>query len=387
MKFEDFKKLKNEIKDKNFFNNYQGFSKLSYFLSYVGNLFSILFAYFFINEIIMSTILNPTPTLTNVAIGASILILTTLELVKRFVFDKFSQSAIKEKFKFKEKESVILGIICACLIATSFYFSLNGAEKYADKKDDIQQTTVVQVTTYADSLNKKYDVKISTLEDQNKTLFETNQGYETRLTTLATQYSDGTMSPSDLRRIRTEMNQIRKDKEINTQLIDKNEVRIKEIKTEKEGEITKFESKQTEHATKKIEDTSKNPFIFLVFSTVIEFLILFGIWFINYYKLRSVEDYERLINKDPKYKTFYNWSEFINIVYKTDTRIGDVLPFKVELMKILKSNNIDLSTKELDDMMKIFTHIGILKPKGNKKAIAVSKEDAFEMVKGHLKVD
>ncbi len=218
-------------------------------------------------------------------------------------------------------------------------------------------------------------------------MFETNQGYETRLTTLGNQYSDGTLSPSELRRVKTEMNQIRKDKEINTQLIDKNENKIKDVKGEKDAEITKFESKKSENASKQIENTSKNPFIFLVFSTVIEFLILFGIWFINYYKLRSVEDYEKLINKDPKYKTFYNWSEFINIIFKNDTRIGDVLPFKVELLKILKSNNVDLNAKELDDLMKIFVHLNILKPKGNKKAIAVSRDDAFEMVKEHLKVD
>jgi hypothetical protein len=387
MKFEDFKNLKNEIKDKNFFTNYQGFSKLCYFLSYVGNAFSILFAYFFINEIIMSTVLEPTPSIEKICIGVSIIILITLELVKRFMFDKFSQSAIKEKFRFKEKESVILGLICTGLIVTSFYFSLNGAEKYADKSDDIKQNVDVQVTTYADSLNKKYDVKITDLEGQNKTLFETNQGYESRLTALSNQYNDGTLSASDLRRVRTEMNQIRKDKEINTEYIEKNETKIKEIKTEKDAEVTKFESKKAENASKTIEKTSQNPFIFLVFSTVIEFIILFGIWFINYYKVRSVEDYEKLIGKDPKYKTFNNWNLFLDVIYKPDTKIGDVLPYKVEIMKILKSNGIDLSTKELDDMMKIFTHISILKPKGNKKAIALSKEDAFEAVKNHLKVD
>ncbi len=387
MKFEDYKKLKDKIKDKNFFNNYRGFSKLSYFLSYVGNLFSILFAYFFIHEIIMSTVLEPTPSIETLAIGASILILTTLELVKRFVFDKFTQSAIKEKFKFKEKESIILGFICSALIVTSFYFSLNGAEKYADKRDDIKQSVDIQVNTYSDSLNKKYDVKITDLEAQNNTLFQTNQGYETRLTTLSNQYNDGTLSPSELRRVKTEMNQIRKDKEFNTQVIDKNEAKIKDIKGEKTSEIAKFESKKSENATQKIESSSKNPFIFLCFSTVIEFLILFGIWFINYYEIRSLEDYDKLINKDPKYKTFYNWSEFINIVYKNETRIGDVLPFKNELLKILKGNGIDLNAKELDDMIRIFTHINILKPKGNKKALAVSKDEAFEMVKNHLKVD
>jgi len=387
MKFEDFKKLKSKIDEKNFFNNYRGFSKLSHFLSYVGNLFSIIFAFFFINEVIMSTVLEPTPKIENVVIVISILILTTLELVKRFVFDKFSQSVIKDKFRFIEKESIILGIVCLGLIITSFHFSLNGAEKYADKKDDIKQSVDVQVTIYADSLNRKYENKINELESQNKIIFLTNQGYETRLTSLSKQYNDGTLSNPELRRIKTEMAQIRKDREINLELIDKNEIKIEEIKSERDKEINKFESKQTKNADKKIEDTSENPILFLIFSTVIEFVILFGIWFINYYEIRSVEEYEKLISKDPKFKSYNNWSEFINIIFKQDSRIGDVLPYKAEMMKVMKSNNLDMGTKDFDDLIKIFIHLGILKTKGNKKAIAVNKEEALNLIKEHLKVD
>jgi hypothetical protein len=387
MKFEDFKKLKTKINEKNFFNNYRGFSKLSHLLSYVGNGFSILFAYFFIFEVIISTVSEPSPAVEKLVMVISVIILTTLELMKRFVFDKFTQLGIKEKFTFKEKESVILGFICAGLIATSFYFSIHGAEKYADKKDSIKQSVDVQVNAFSDSLNKKYENKIVDLENQNKTLFETNQGYEARLSTLSAQYNDGTLSNSELRRVKNEMSQIRKDRELNTQLIEKNESKIKEVKGEKESEITRFETKKSQNADKKIEDTSSNPLIFLIFSTVIEFLILFGIWFINYYEIRSVEEYERLINKDPKYKAYNNWTEFINIIFKQDCRIGDVLPYKAEMLKVFKSNNIDMNNKEYDDLIKVFVHLGILKSKGNKKAIAINKEDAMELIKSHLKVD
>jgi hypothetical protein len=387
MKFEDFKKLKNKINEKNFFNNYRGFSKLSHFLSYVGNLFSIIFAYIFIYELIMTTILEPTPLIENVAISASILILITLELMKRFVFDKFTQSIIKDKFRFVEKETILLALISIGLIATSFYFSLSGAHRYADKKDDITQTVDIQVGVYSDTINKKYESKIIDLENQNKTLFTTNQGYELRLATLSNQYNDGTLSNIELRRIKDEMSQLRKDRENNILLIDKNESKIKDIKTERDDDITKFETKKSKNAEKQIEDTSNNPIIFLIFSTVIEFMILFGIWFINYYEIRSVEEYEKLINKDPKFKSYNSWLEFINVIYKQDTRIGDVLPFKIEMLKIIKSNSIDMSPKEYDDLIKIFLHLGILKAKGNKKAIGLNKEDALILIKEHLKVD
>lgn len=387
MNFEVFKKLKNEIKDKNFYNNYKGFSSLSYFISYIGNAFSILFAYFYVNNIISSTVLTPTPTVSLLIVIASITILLMLELIKRFIFDKFSQSFIFDKLKFQNNETIILGIVSVMLIATSFYLSLNGAHKFADRKDDIKMNADNEINIYSDSLNKKYDVKINEFENQNKTLFLTNQGYEERISNLSKQYNDGTLSGSDLRRVKQEMNDVRKDKDVNNVLVEKNDSRIKELKTEKELELKKFGDKKLEYANKTVDKTSSNPMIFFIFSTVIELLILFGIWFINYFKIRSVGDYERLITKDPKYKMFNIFNEFINIIYKTDTKIGDLLPFKNELIKILKANSLDLNNKELDDILRILTHNGVLKAKGNKKSIGMIKEDAIEIIKNHLKVE
>ena len=141
MKHEEYKKLKSAIQEKNFFNNYRIFSKLSFFLSYVGNLFSIIFAFFFLNNIAMSAVLEPTPMVINIVFIAVVMILVMVEVSKRFVFDKFSQSAINDKFTFKTRESKILGGVSLILIALSFYFSLNGAEQYSDK-DDRQKKNV-----------------------------------------------------------------------------------------------------------------------------------------------------------------------------------------------------------------------------------------------------
>lgn len=387
MKFEDFKKLKGEIKDKNFFNNYKGFSKLSYFLSYVGNAFSILFAYFFINEIISSTVLEPTTTTKIIITFVSIIILMTLELMKRFIFDKFTQSFINDKFKIKNKETGILGGICVLLIAVSFFFSLNGAEKYASKKDEINKNVITYVSTYKDSLTKKYDVKIVQLERQDSILFATNQTYENKLDKISKDYSDNTLPSSELRRLKTEMNQIRKDKEFNTNLIDKNETKIKEIKKEKDSEVLKYEEIIKKDASNVIEKTKGNPLLFLCFSTVIELLILFGIWFINYYKVRSVDDYEIQINKDPKYKTFNLWNEFLEIIYKKDSKVGDNLPFKNDILKLTKTSNMNLSVKELDEILKNYINIGILKKKGNRNTLSISKEEALELIKDYLKIE
>jgi hypothetical protein len=391
MKHEDFKKLKSNIQEKNFFNNYKVFSKLSNFLSYVGNLFSILFAYFFLIEIASSAVLEPTPTIMGLVTAGVILVLFTVELSKRFVFDKFSQSFIKDKFKFKQAESKILGIISIGLIAVSFYFSLNGAQDYADKDDDLRETAQVEVTVYKDSLSAKYETKIVKFENINSTLYKKNNQYDSIIGVYEARYLElGTSSwqeRQEKNRINASIKSKKTEKKDNIAEIDKNEIKIKNIKKERDEEIALFESKESKKADATIEKNADNPFIFIMFSTVIEFVILFGVFFINYYQVRSLEEYEIKIKKDPRYKQFNQWNELLSALYNSDTQIGDLLPFKTESMKLLKANALDISGKEYDDAMRMFTHLEILKKKGNKKAIQLEIDEARVKIKDHFKID
>lgn len=386
MNIEEFKKAKAEIKEKNFFNNYRGFSKLSYYLSWVGNGFSILFAYFFINNIIQQTITTHTATTDILAGAITVIILLTVELMKRFVFDKLTQNFIIDQFKLLTTESKLLAFISACLIVTSFYFSLNGAEKYADKTDDISTKTENTIQMFSDTLDKKYAVKTATYDEQNKILFDQNQKLDADLSEYTKQYNNPDISKADARKLKSEITRLSKQKESNLALIDKNESKIKEFTSLKDAEIEEYETKHNGLASKEQEKVSGNPMIFLVFSTVIEFLILFGIYFINYYKVRSVDDFEKKIAKDPKYKLYNLYTEMINVMYKEDTNIGEAIPIKAQITKLLKSNSIDISNKDLDEALRVLTHLNIFKQKGNKKYFNADKNEANALIKTHLKI-
>lgn len=386
MNIEEFKKAKAEIKEKNFFNNYRGFSKLSYYLSWVGNGFSILFAYFFINNIIQQTITTHTATTAILAGVITVIILLTVELMKRFVFDKLTQNFIIDQFKLLTTESKLLAFISVCLIVTSFYFSLNGAEKYADKTDDISTKTENTIQMFSDTLDKKYAVKTATYDEQNKILFDQNQKLDADLSEYTKQYNNPDISKADARKLKSEITRLSKQKESNLALIDKNESKIKEFTSLKDAEIKEYETKHIGLASKEQEKVSGNPMIFLVFSTVIEFLILFGIYFINYYKVRSVDDFEKKIAKDPKYKLYNLYTEMINVMYKEDTNIGEAIPIKAQITKLLKSNSIDISNKDLDEALRVLTHLNIFKQKGNKKYFNADKNEANALIKTHLKI-
>ena len=391
MQHEDYKNLREEVKNKNFFNGYKIFSQLSYYLSFVGNFFSVFLAFFFINDVISQTVLDGDTSSTMVVYGITLTILFTVELVKRFIFDKFSMEIIKEKFAFKGSELKILSFFSLLLIFASFYLSLNGAKEYASKDKQIQETTTSVIDVYEDSLNSKYGKKIELYETEITLLRTANLSYDDRLKMLDEKNNELTVDNwkdrQEKRRIETERKNIRKDKDRNIEQMEKIEIKIKDTRDLKETELSKYTLKQETKAVSKIEENADNPMRFLIFSTIIEFVILFGIFFINYYKVRSLEEYENLVAKDPRYKTFNQWNELITMIYTKDTRLGDVLPFKTEMNKLIKANSLDFSTKELEDALKIFTHLGVLKKKGNRKAISMGADDARSTIREHFKIE
>lgn len=390
MKHEEFNKLKNQIQDKNFFNNYRVFSKLSYFLSYVGNIFSILFAYFFLFEIANTAVLEPSSFTTNLVICGVLLVLFTVELSKRFVFDKFSQSFIKDNFRFGLTETKILGFISIGLIFISFYLSLNGAEDYSNKDKELKKDVTVQVDKYKDSITLKYNDKITSVETLNNKLYTKNDGYDSIISVYESNYlSLGTTWQDNLekQRLQAILKDKKEEKRLNLSEIAKNEQKIASIKKERDDEVLAFETKQGKQVDEVIEQNKDNPFIFVVFSTIIELVILFGVFFINYYQVRSFKEYEDKIKKDPRYKQFNLWNELISTLYTNDTQIGDLLPYRTESMRLLKSNNLDVSSREYDDAIRMFTYLEILKKKGNKKSISVNKEDAVLKIKQHFKIE
>lgn len=368
MTYEESVKLKEKIESKNFYNNYKGFSKISKILSFVGNGFSILFAYFFINQIIMATVLTKTPLIEFVIFAITIIILTILELLKRFLFDKFTINVIRDNYKLNNKETIILSFVCLSLIAVSFYFSVNGAEKYADKKSEISESVIVNKNIKKDSLNAKYDSKITKSESRIE------------------QYKD------ELSKVESNIASNPKNWSLYSQQtalknsLNKEEKYLDGLKSEKKSELLEYEKETALITNNKLDETKDNPFLFLAFSTTIEFLILFGIWFNNYYDIRSQKEYEQLTAKDPKHKSLKVWMEIIKSIFKQDSKLGDYLPMKNEIIKMVRSSNIDLTPKELDDILRIFTHLDIIKSRGNKKVLASLKEEAIIVIKKHLDI-
>jgi hypothetical protein len=369
MNIEIYQKLKGDVVGKGFYYSYKGFMSFMYYSSFVSNALCILFAYFHLNKIVEQAVESDSTVVNVIALTICILILVGLEYFKRFLFDKFSVLLIGKNYG---AEISILGACSTVLIAASFYLSLHGASEYAAKSDEIKANTEQVVEAQQDTLSATFDKKIATLEQSNTELSKLKLDYDTR--------AESSTSNKDKNYYR---NQVKEQQA----LIDKNDEKIKELKKERDDEIAKATTKITSKADEKMESNSQNATKFLVFSTFIEFLILFGIHFKNFFIHKSVSDYEEKIKKDPRYKNLLSYNHLVDTIIKPDSSIGDAIPFKTEIIKILKLNQVDLVGKELDDAMKVLAHLGILQQRGAKKYLKMDKDSAKDAIKTYLKID
>ena len=157
MKLDKFYKLKNELEIFSFENNFSSLSKTLYYFSFLGNIFLILFSYFFIKDVT-----NNIPVLfSGQGVFFSIFIIlfmTGYELFKRFAFEQLTSTILRLR---KATTNIILGILVSLtLVAGSFYLSLNGAHRLIDTSETVQINVDSSITKQTDSIAKYYNKEI-----------------------------------------------------------------------------------------------------------------------------------------------------------------------------------------------------------------------------------
>ena len=107
MKLDKYFRLKNDLETFNFEKNFNSLSKTLYYFSFLGNIFLILFSYFFIKDVT-----NSIPMLfTGQGVFFSIFIIlfmTGYELFKRFSFQQLTGTILRLR---KVTINIVLGIL------------------------------------------------------------------------------------------------------------------------------------------------------------------------------------------------------------------------------------------------------------------------------------
>lgn len=363
MKIEKFKELEKKINGQNFNQSYKTINIVLNVLSYFGHIASIFLAYFMLSKIIEGAMTNNI-----IAAGiASVVLLGGLELLKRDMFDKFSISYLR--LKGIKKEVLPLFFISLTIISLSFYASINGAAEFSSKSAEIEVKGKETIKTYNDSLTKVYTDEIKGLEDS----FKSKDEILTNLQTLALTQK----LSKDQRTTISDLSTQKKD--IQQQVADK--------KTELQVKIKEHEAGVTTEAANKKEDNSKNSLMFVILSTLIELTILAGVFFNEYYKFRSYNEFRDKIEKDPNYQKWLLYDEILNVIFTEDTKVNQKLPSNKAIIDMCKASDIIVLPKDVISFIKVMTNLNIIKVSGSAKYFGKQREMAFETLRKHFNIE
>lgn len=356
MKIDEFKKLENRINNHNFNESYRGIHKIVVALSYFGHVVSIFLAYFFMSKVLSAASDN------QFAVGiASLVILGGLELLKRDIFDKFSIQSLKDGSLLNGAFALMISSLL--LISGSFYSSINGAKEFSYKEKEIEVKTELKINEIKDSIILSYAPRLEVLETQNKELFDANKLLDEEARQLPSTWV-------------SYKNKIRSRIDVNNEQIDKNDNKISLLKKERDSKIEEIEEDLTSKSDENKEENSKNSFIFVIISTLIELVILGGVYFSEYYKFRSYKEFRDKIEKDPNYQKWLLYDQILSIIITEETKMNEKLPSNKAIIEMCKLNDIIVLPKDINNFLKVVVGLGIIKASGSVKYINKSLDIA-----------
>jgi hypothetical protein len=332
MNLDKFFKLKNNLETFNFENNFNSLSKTLYYFSFLGNIFLILFSYFFIKNVT-----NSIPTLfTGQGVFFSIFIILFMvgyELFKRFAFEQLTSTILRLR---KFTLNILLGtLVSLVLVAGSFYLSLNGAHRLIDTSETIVTKSDSTLSNKVDSLGKYYDKEI---------LYYRNQSARTRSEKV---YRDSIVN----------VLQVAKD------------AKIKEAEQKVESKV------QTQ--TSKIEE---NSLAFAVMVFFLELIILIGVAFDAYYTWTSYDEMKTIMNT-PKYKQLELNIRLLKLFYQNGRKKEqDPTISRSKMISLVGASKIPANQREINDFLALCSELEITTGQRRKKVYNMSYEKAKGLI-------
>jgi hypothetical protein len=387
MDFDKYQKLEKKIKRQSFNSAYKGINRWALIFSIFGNFASIFFAYFLLSSLLKDS-MPDVESEVGIAI-ISIIFLVMFEMLKRYVFNKFSLEHIRAKFKFLRKEVLVLTLFSGMMISGSFYLSLNGAQKFTDKLDYIEQESDNQYVAYQDSINNMYDVKIQDIEDKSIALREENdilRNQNIQINEEAEEIYSYSTKKAKYKLIEQNNEIINK----NMEKIDSNDEKVEELEQERDQILADKKAELETDADALVAKGSKNSIKFIILSSFIELIILIGIYFNCFYDYRSYREYEENIKADPNFNKWVNYDRLIELIYNNGmnvTRVGDTVVSMKRLEDLARINNyLKMDGKVIADGFKVLNHLGIVTTKGSKRIVEVDYEVAKEVLKDYFNI-
>ena len=355
MDINKYQQLKDKIQNNNFERSYNTIDKILYYFSFLGNTASIIFAYFFVNVLLY----NATDDFwgKNFIIPfISLIALSAFEMLKRFLFKQTTINLLT--YKKINRETIVTIALSVMLIMSSFYLSLNGAEKMADKGSKIDTKAEIITTQKTDSLNKVYEGKEAKMDKDKDTWVKLIQ--ESRGAKLKSQYND---------------------------MINQTDADIKALHVERDSVIKKYETKVADKSAVAKKEVGANIIAFIMISTFIELIILIGVWFDSYYEFRSFTEFDDKVSSDENIKNYLLYTELIDVAYNGGKlHKGEDFDSLNKFKEVVKIKKVKVGDNGINDFFTILKYLKISSTVGNRRIVEKNYDDAKEVLAEYYKL-
>jgi len=333
MKLDQYNKLRTRFELFSFEKNFFTLDKVLYYFSFLGNIFLVLFSYFFIKDV-TNTIPHLFPGQDIFFSIFIILFMTGYELFKRFAFEQLTVSIIQTRLF--TLGNVIGMIVCGALIAGSFYLSLNGAHRLVDTSAKIETITDQTVSLKADSVANYWN---------NKIQYQLNQPARTRV------------------------DRQRRDSIVNS---------YEQIK---EAKIQTIESKTQTKTNSQLEKNKQNDVAFVFMTFFLELIILIGVAFDAFYNVGSFQEMKQLLTT-PKYKQLDLNLKLLKLYYQNGRKKeGDQTIAFSKLESLARNQKLNCYKKDIRDFVGLCTELDIVKTVNKRtKEYTIPYEKAKELL-------
>ena len=170
-------------------------------------------------------------------------------------------------------------------------------------------------------------------------------------------------------------------------VIDTMKAEKERLVVERDQVIKSKEKELTVGSKDEKEKNDKNSFAFVIISTLIEIVILAGVYFGEYYKYRSYREFRDKIEKDPNYQKWMLYNEILEIAYTEDTKMNQKLPSNKGIIEMCKVNEIIVMPKDMTNFLKTMANLGIIKVSGSTRYVNKQRDLSFEILRKNFNIE
>lgn len=367
---EFYERMKKKSIEKSYAHRFKFIKFIMIVGSFFGNFASIFFAFFFFTSLFTSSLIS----IGGMGLTIGIIgFLTLFEFLKRYVFDQFSHKfIINSRTLFTKKMS---GFVASTLILIgfSFFFSMNGAQKFMNKDKEIQTEKRKNLESETDSISSYY------MSEYIKPIKEENKEYLKQKSEVLRQRNEWVKKGWNTKSFDEDIDKL-------DDLIQQNKNKVSKYEDQREEKISEFKEEYLKMIEKESDSNKMNIIWFLLISATIEILILSGIYFNRHYQSQVVKEYEKNVASTPNFKKWKKCMEILTMIYETGVSVDEPISSTNEISELVNINDLNITRTDVEMAFKVFGHLKFYERNGNRRILKVEEENAKILLKNHFKI-